>query len=94
VRIPTVKEESAPPINLSEHTRVRLPMLMLVAILASVGSAAAVMATHWAALAEHTVKLTEHHIRLQKLEESQMGILVMKNDVEWIRRHIEKERSQ
>lgn len=80
-----------PQFNFSDDTRVRLPLVMLVSLLALVAGSAIVWSGDHAAVAEHRTKLDDHAARLRTLEESQTDFAVMKNDVKWIRATLEQQ---
>lgn len=84
-------DRTSPPFNLGEQTKVRLPLLMLLGLLAVVASAAVVWSGDHNAVAEHAATLSDHESRLKQVESSRTDIEVVKNDVQWIRRTIEQQ---
>lgn len=81
------------PFNLSEQTRVRLPLVLLLALLGVVASAAIVWNGDHRTVADQAMVLVAHDQRLRRLEESQTSIAVMQRDVDWIRKAIERDRN-
>lgn len=82
-------DRTSAPFNLGDQTKVRLPLVMLLTLLAFVASAAVVWSGDHSALADHATTLSTHDQRIRKLEENQADIAVMRNDVLWIRRTLE-----
>lgn len=84
-------ERIVPQFNFSDETRIRLPLVMLLSLLAVVAASAVVWSGDHSAVAEHKLKLEDHAARLRALEESQTDFAVMKNDVKWIRSTLEQQ---
>ena len=78
-------------LSLGERTAVRLPLLMLIGLLASIAGATLAWATLRGDVGDHTKTLTTHEERIKRLEESQADLAVIRNDVQWIRRTIEQQ---
>lgn len=85
-------------VSVSEQTRVRLPLLMLLSIV--VTTALATVA--WSAIKsdiavisratdDQELRMKDHELRLKELEKAQADIAVIKNDVRWLRIRAERE---
>jgi len=85
-----MSSDTTPPISLGEQTKVRMPLLMLVGLLAAVASATVAITTIRAGTESHTLQLAVHDERLNKLEAAQADLALVKNDVNWIRRTLEQ----
>lgn len=79
---------STPTIALSERTAVRLPLALLLAGVAAVASATFVYATQRGEVDDHTKTLANHSTRIERLEQSQADLAVIRNDVRWIREQL------
>jgi hypothetical protein len=84
-------DRTSPPITLADQTKIRLPLVMLLSLLALVATAAVVWSGDHNAVADHASQLATHDSRIRKLEEEQTDIAVMKNDVRWIRSTLEQQ---
>ncbi len=89
-----MSNETTPSISLSERTKVRLPLVMLVAIVGAVAAAAIDRSNILTSVEAQRAKLVEQDERLRRLELAQAEIAVMRNDVLWIRRALERERAR
>ncbi len=77
-----MSKETTPPISISENTRVRLPLLMLLAIVGSAAGGAVIANTG-------REKLAEHDRRIMRMEEALADMRDVKRDVEWLRKIFE-----
>ena len=84
-------------VSVSESTKIRLPLLLLFSLLAVTATATGAWYSQRSDTAEHARKIHEHEqviqknsARLDKLEDAQAEIAVIKNDVQWIRRELER----
>jgi len=89
-----MSNETTPSISLSERTKVRLPLVMLVAIVGAVAAAAIDRSNILTSVEAQRAKIAEQDERLRRLEVAQAEIAVMRNDVLWIRRALERERAR
>ena len=84
--------KTEPTLSLNERTAVRLPLIVLLSILAA--TATAVIA--WARLGDvdsvNARAIEVHERRINKLEEGQADLAVIRNDVQWIRRSLEQQK--
>lgn len=79
--------ESTPPVSLSERTRVRMPLLMLIAVIGSVAGAAV-------SISSDRGRLDDMDRRLRVIEDAVREFRDVRRDVEWIRRILEQERRE
>lgn len=82
-----MSSESSPAISLSERTRVRMPLLMMLAVVGAVAGAAVTVSSDRG-------RLDEIDRRLRTAEEVLRELRDVKRDVEWIRRILEQDRRQ
>ena len=80
----------APHVNISELTKVRLPLVMLLTLLGVVAAAAALWREDRGMLFQHSKTLSVQESRIRVLEEAQIKIGILENNVEWIRAHLER----
>lgn len=76
------------PYTIAPESRVRLPIALLFALVASAASAAFAVAMHRSEVADHTRTLANHEQRLERVEASQADLAVIRNDVRWIREQL------
>ena len=74
------------------ESRVRLPLALLFALVASAASAAFAVAMHRGEVADHSRTLANHELRLERVEASQADLAVIRNDVRWIREQLQRNR--
>lgn len=77
-----------PTIAISERTAVRLPLALLLAGVAAVASATFAYAIQRTAVDENTRAIINHAARIERLEQSQADLAVIRNDVRWIREQL------
>ena len=87
---PRHHDENSLPFNLSDTTKVRLPLVMLLGLVGFVASATLAWSSLRSIADGNSNRLTAHDIRLDRLEANQADIAVMRNDVLWIRKTLEQ----
>jgi hypothetical protein len=79
--------ETTPPIRLSDQTKIRLPLAMLIALVGIAATAAVV----WSGDHKAVQEIPMIELRVRKLEDGAAAIAVMQRDIEWIRKRLERE---
>lgn len=77
-----MQQDTTPPINLSENTRVRMPLLMMLTVVGSVAAGAMVINSG-------REKLADLDRRMMRVEESIGIVRDVQKDVEWLRKLFE-----
>lgn len=79
---------ATPPISINERTNVRLPLALIFAGVAAVAGATLAYAMQRNTVEAHTIALSSHENRIERLEQSQADLAVIRNDVRWIREQL------
>lgn len=87
-----MSESKSPTLQVDEKTKVRLPLLILLALLGTVATAAGAWSMHSSKIGTLQDSAAQHEKRILKIEEQVQDIAVIKNDVQWIRRELERRR--
>jgi hypothetical protein len=89
-----MSNETTPPIRLSDQTKIRLPLAMLIGLIGIAATAAVIWSGDHRIVQELPAQVGAIETRVRKLEDSQTEIAVMKNDVRWIRQAIAEQQTR